>query len=392
MTLSSNCKQCGNSTFQRFFQLPPVPTMDGVMCSTLEAAENVVKGEIDLHFCNNCGFIGNKGHDKEKVRFEDYDFSNDQSPTFRAFVNDLIERLTTTHHLKNKTVLDIGCGDGVFLEGLSKKGNNYGIGIDPGFDHSKRKPANGIQLKYIQDHYSEKYSFLKPDFVACRHVLNVLSDQTGFIKMLRKNLENLPETIVYFEVPNALHTFEDKVIWNVAYEHGAWFTRDSLTYLFESCGFEVINLSECWNDEFLGIEVRPKPHNETSYRPKSQNIKSLAKTIQNFSEDFQELKGKSEKRIEKIQSQHIKTIAWGAGARAVTFFNLFNVKTEVPFIIDINSKRHDKYLPGSGQQIVAPEFIQNYQPDLVIITNPTYEEEIKTHVFNLGIQPDFWVL
>ena len=97
-------------------------------------------------------------------------------------------------------------------------------------------------------------------------------------------------------------------------------------------------------------------------------------------------------RIKRIRQSNQKTIAWGAGARAVTFFNLFDIKEEVPFIIDINDKRHGKYLPGSGQKIVNPEFILEYQPDLLIITNPTYADEIKAQASDLGIHPEFWVL
>ncbi len=73
-------------------------------------------------------------------------------------------------------------------------------------------------------------------------------------------------------------------------------------------------------------------------------------------------------------------------------FNLFDLKKVVPFIVDINIKRQGKYLPGSGQAIVSPEFVAEYQPDLIIITNPTYAKEITTHVRKLGVDPDFWIL
>ena len=97
-------------------------------------------------------------------------------------------------------------------------------------------------------------------------------------------------------------------------------------------------------------------------------------------------------QILEIQQKGIKTIAWGAGARAVTFFNLFELLTEVPFIIDINSNRHGKYLPGGGQEIVSPKFMKDYLPDLVIITNPTYAEEIKAHISEMDLTPNYWVL
>ena len=64
----------------------------------------------------------------------------------------------------------------------------------------------------------------------------------------------------------------------------------------------------------------------------------------------------------------------------------------MPYIIDINEKRHGKYLPGSGHEIVAPEFIINYAPDLVIITNPTYAEEIKNQIKKLRVNTKIWLI
>ena len=64
----------------------------------------------------------------------------------------------------------------------------------------------------------------------------------------------------------------------------------------------------------------------------------------------------------------------------------------MPYIIDINKKRHGKYLPGSVHEIVAPELIINYAPDLVIITNPTYAEEIKNQIKKLRVNKKIWLI
>jgi methyltransferase family protein/C-methyltransferase-like protein len=392
MTKTSNCILCESLDTFDFFQLPPVPTQDGVMCSSEIAAKNVDKGIINLRFCQHCGFIQNEGYDPNKISFDNYDFSNDRSPLFSAYVNELSDRLIKQYNLKGKTIIDIGSGDGVFLKTICEKGGNKGIGIDPGFDLKKIKASTKAEVSFVRDYYSEKHHDLKPDFITCRLVIDLLEDQSKFLRMLRNNLENCPSTIVYFEVPNAIYTFEDRIIWNVVYEHGAWYTPDSFAYQFELCGFEVLNVAPCWNDEFLGIEARPKPLSKEVTLPNSKKIKLLSKTIHDFNSDFQKIISECKARIEDIKKNKTKTIAWGAGARAVTFFNLFDIKKEVPYIIDINDKRHDKYLPGSGQKIVGPKFILDFNPNLVIITNPTYAKEIKADIFKLGLNPDFWIL
>ena len=392
MQIMPNCKLCESTDVFDFFQLPPVPTQDGVMLQSEAEALSAPKGQINLRFCKDCGYIRNEGYEAAKVGFDAYDFSNDQSPLFKAYVDELCDRLIEEYDLREKTIVDIGCGDGIFLTTLCKKGNNRGVGIDPGFDHSKRKPTENVDVTFIREYYSEKHVSIMPDFIACRLVIDLLPDQSAILNIIRKNLENSPDTVLYVEVPNAKYTFEERVIWNVVYEHSAWFTRANFVYQFERCGFEVIRVAPCWNDEFLGIEVRPQAQNGQPALPDPKAIQSTLKIIEDFNQDFQQLMNQCRQKIENIRDGQIKTIAWGAGARAVTFFNLFNIRKEVPFIIDINDKRHEKYLPGSGHKIVAPEFIKTYRPELVIITNPTYAGEIKAHVRELGVDPEFWVL
>jgi ABC-type hemin transport system substrate-binding protein len=64
----------------------------------------------------------------------------------------------------------------------------------------------------------------------------------------------------------------------------------------------------------------------------------------------------------------------------------------MPNIVDINPARIGKYLPGTGQRVVAPEFIVEYEPDVVIVTNPIYEAEIREQIRGFGVDPEVLVL
>jgi 2-polyprenyl-3-methyl-5-hydroxy-6-metoxy-1,4-benzoquinol methylase len=391
MNNQKHCDLCGSNDTHVFFDLASVPTQDGVMSISEEAALKAVRGNIRLQFCRNCGFIQNIGYDPKKVSFDKYDFSNDNSPLFQAFVIETCDRLLDRYGLKGKTVMDIGSGKGDFVRAICSRGSKRGICIDPGFDVDRIEKTDN-EIQYIRDYYSSKYSYLEPDLVVCRHVINVLKYQKPLIKTIRRNLEDLHDTILYLEVPNALYTFKEKIIWNVAYEHGAWFTVDTLSYLLETCDFEVLQANNCWHDEFIGIEARPASKSSRSYTPPRENIRRLEEILKHFADDFQKMMRANQIKIEAYQSRELKVIAWGSGARAVMFFNLFSLKKMVPFIIDINKNRQNKFLPGSGQKIVSPETIVDYNPDLVIITNPTYAEEIQKQISNYGLDPEIWIL
>ena len=49
------------------------------------------------------------------------------------------------------------------------------------------------------------------------------------------------------------------------------------------------------------------------------------------------------------------------------------------------------FIAGSGQEIVEPSAVKELHPDVIILMNPIYREEINLTVHALGIEPEFLV-
>ncbi len=47
------------------------------------------------------------------------------------------------------------------------------------------------------------------------------------------------------------------------------------------------------------------------------------------------------------------------------------------------------FITGAGQPIVGPEALQEAQPDIVIVMNPIYMDEIRTTVAEMGVDAEF---
>ncbi len=86
-----------------------------------------------------------------------------------------------------------------------------------------------------------------------------------------------------------------------------------------------------------------------------------------------------------------RVVVWGTGGKGITFVNSLDTAEAIPFVVEINPDKQGKYVPGSGQGIVPPEFMADYQPDKVIITNALYEKEMKQQAKDLGVTCDFIV-
>ncbi|MCK5572471.1 MAG: SAM-dependent methyltransferase, partial [Bacteroidetes bacterium] len=55
---------------------------------------------------------------------------------------------------------------------------------------------------------------------------------------------------------------------------------------------------------------------------------------------------------------------------------------------DINPYKRGTYMAGTGQEIVLPEFLQSYRPDVVVVMNPIYCDEIRDDLSKLDVHAE----
>jgi len=376
------CPVCGGKDTWCFFATSNVPAQDGLLWDSREEATRAPIGEIRLSVCNTCLYIGNEYYEPAKVCFTRYDFSLQHSPSFRRFVHKLSSQLIRDHGLRNTTILDVGCGDAFFLKTICALGNNQGVGIEPGF-----KPAISPEdrVRIIHDRFSEKQlARLKPAMVSCRHVLNAVHHPRELLVSIRNGMRNSPG-VVYLEVPNAAYTFGQKIVWNVVYEHRSWFLPEGLTNLCRAAGLEVLDTRKCWKGEYFSLTcVRSKAKSRlrrgAEFSPRSLRM------LESFHEEWNRALEAWQLKLARWRQSGVRAVAWGAGARAVSFFGKFDLRGLIESVIDINPARSGKYLPMSGLRVEAPEYVTRFKPELVLITNPTYQSEIQGHVERMGVK------
>lgn len=65
---------------------------------------------------------------------------------------------------------------------------------------------------------------------------------------------------------------------------------------------------------------------------------------------------------------------------------------DIAYAVDINPIKTGTFMAGTGQEIVAPSFLQEYRPDVVIIMNPVYLDEITRDLHAMGLSPEIYTL
>ena len=71
----------------------------------------------------------------------------------------------------------------------------------------------------------------------------------------------------------------------------------------------------------------------------------------------------------------------------MSFLTTLGVGKAVTCVTDLNPYRHNHFMPHTGHRIVAPEELKNLDPDIVVVMNAIYEDEIRRDLFAMGLSP-----
>jgi SAM-dependent methyltransferase len=283
-------------------------------------------------------------------------------------------------------VIEIGCGKGDFLALLCELGDNRGVGFDPTFEDDRLGEAENQRLRIVRDFYGESYGELACDFLCCRQTLEHIPQPASFLRTVRRALGvRNAKTAVFFEVPNVLYTLRHKGIWDIIYEHVTYFWSAPLGRLFAQAGFEVKSVRETYGGQFLCIEVVPSLTSETVVPAHAEELAQVTEEVRVFGETFRSTVEGAAAVLDGVKRRKERVVVWGAGSKGVTFCNLFKESGVLEYAVDVNPHKQGRFMPRTGQEIVAPAFLSEYRPDVVLVMNPLYKDEIARYLADLSV-------
>ncbi len=383
----AECPNCGGQGLEIFYQLARIPVHSCLLVDQRTAALEFPTHDLRLGYCRRCGFITNTVFDPTVHNYsQQYEETQGFSPTFSRFARSLAQRLVEQHHLRGKTVLEIGCGKGEFLVLLCELGAARGIGIDPSYIPERTRSQAAARIEFIRDFYGPQYAHLTADFVCCRHTLEHIAPTGEFVRALRASLDGRPETVVFFELPETLRILREGAFWDIYYEHCSYFTPGSLARLFRAAGFDVSALELAYDDQYILLTATPAPQPTAARLELEDDLQATHQALADFARRCGERLARWRSYLSQAADEGRRVVLWGSGSKAVAFLTTLGVRDEIEYVVDINPHKHGCYLPVSGQRIVGPEFLREYRPDAVIVMNPIYCDEIGAMLGELGLR------
>ncbi|MEZ5815604.1 MAG: class I SAM-dependent methyltransferase [Hyphomicrobiaceae bacterium] len=386
----SVCPGCGTHGMAVFHEVRNVPANSCILLPSEISAREVPLGDISLAHCSGCGFIFNTSFDLEKTEYSGrYEETQGFSGTFNRFHEGLARRLIQKYGLRDKNVLEIGCGKAEFLTLLAELGNNRCVGIDPGVKAERLPAAVRSRVTCIADFYSEKYGDHPVDFLVCKMTLEHIATPLEFLRTVRRGLGEQTGAIVFFQLPEALRILRQCAFEDIYHEHCGYFTPGSLARLFRRAGFEVLAIDVEYDGQYLTIEARPSDGDCQSKALACEDDQfEIGELVASFPSRLAAKLSGWRKHLGDAHALGWQIALWGSGSKAVSFLSTLDPGGRIQCVTDVNPNRHGYYMPKSGQRIMAPGELVEARPDLVIVMNEIYEQEIRADLAAMGLAPE----
>jgi SAM-dependent methyltransferase len=383
---STGCVTCRSDALTPVLRVESVPTLVNRRWHDAESARAAPRGDIELVLCEECGMIHNAAFDPSLVVYTPaYENSLHFSPTFERHAQSVAERLIETYDVRGKEVLDIGCGKGDFLELICAAGGNRGVGYDPSYDGELDDIAAARNLRFVRELFPEAAHARGADLVCSRHVLEHDPEPRAFLGRLARAIGH--DTILDFEVPDALYMLRELAIWDVIYEHPLYFCATSLSRLVREMGFEVLETGPTFGGQYLYLQAA-RSGAPGSFGPAADATAELRDLGRLFGRGFDAVVQIWRARLEELEREGRRVALWGAGSKGVTFLNVVPAADRVEWVVDINRRKQGAFVAGTGQRIVAPEQLASASPDVVIVLNPLYASEVRAWLRELAIDAE----
>lgn len=383
----THCPNCTSQAIEDFFTVKDAPVHSLVTAKEYHEAMSVERKDITLAFCNECGFVFNSTFDTSLDYYtKGYEDQQGFSPTFLKFITGVTQRFIDRYDMRNKEVIEIGCGKGDFISLFCELGNNRGIGIDPAWVPGRSKPNPNV--RFIKEFYSEEHGKLQADCICCRHTLEHIHATDEFMRTIRKSIGSRTDVVLFFEIPSIVRILKIQAFWDIFYEHCTYMSPGSLARLFRRNGFEVLDMYFEYDEQYLFIEARPVNSPSDRIHPLEESVADLKELTGVFTRKINGTLDAWRAKFAELREKKLKTVVWGGGSKSVGYLTHFDREGVIAHVVDINPHMQGNYIPGIGKQYEGPDFLKEFKPDVVIIMNAVYTEEIRKMLNERGLDPE----
>lgn len=308
--------------------------------------------DMDIYQCSGCGLVQLNNdpvpYYKEVIRASGV---SDEMKDFRV---KQFKNFVEKYSLKNKKIIEVGCGNGEYLKIMQK--NDLDV---YGLEYAKKSVKYCIDdgLKVFRGFVeSDDYKIQNSPYDAF-FMLNFLEHLPNINSVLGGIYNNLSDDAIgIVEVPNFDMILKKNLFFEFITDHLFYFTKDTLETTLKLNGFEIIECKPMWHKYIISAVVGKRKELDLSHFYKCQ---------ENLTTE-----------IGKYIGKYKKVAIWGAGHEALTIMSMADLGGKIKYIVDSAIFKQGKYTPATHLPIVSPVSLDTDPVDAIMVMAASYSDEV----------------
>ena len=373
------CRHCGTELKLPLLDLGSAPPSNAYLTEqTLHAPEKWFP--LRVLVCEQCWLVQTEDFAQANELFDaEYAYFSGFSSSWLAhaerYVADMVERFNLT---ADSHVVEIAANDGYLLQYVKAR-NISCTGVEPTASTAAAARAQGIPI--VEDFFGMRLARelvaqgKQADLTAANNVLAHVPDINDFVAGFAVLLK--PLGVATFEFPHLLKLIAENQFDTIYHEHFSYLSLTAVNRIFTANGLTVFDVEE---HPTHGGSLRVfAQRSDTGQQPRSTRVDELLqREVQTGMLSVDYYTG-FQIRTDQVKNDFLaflldakrqgKTVAaYGAAAKGNTLMNYAGIRPDlISFVVDRNPAKQGKYMPGSRIPIVDESWLQQENPDYVVI-------------------------
>lgn len=373
------CRHCGAELVLPLIDLGSAPPSNAYLTEqTLHAPEKHFP--LRVLACTECWLVQTEDYAGADELFSaDYAYFSSFSTTWlkhaEQYVTDMVQRfsLDATSH-----IVEVAANDGYLLQYAKARGIPC-LGVEPTTSTANAARAKGIEI--VEEFFGVRLARdlviqgKQADLTAANNVLAHVPDINDFVAGFATLLK--PTGVSTFEFPHLLRLVSENQFDTIYHEHYSYLSLTAVKRIFEHNGLSVFDVEELpTHGGSLRVFAQRR---DAGIREASARVAELlgretaaGMATPRFYAGFQvkadQVKNDFIAFLIEAKRAGKKVAAYGAAAKGNTLLNYAGVRPDLlPYVVDRNPAKQDKYLPGCRIPIMAENHLKVDCPDYVVI-------------------------
>ena len=388
MTRITSCRGCGDPGLRTFLDLGETPLADALVEESRLDDGTEQRFPLQVAFCGVCSQVQiTEDVDPEVLFVDNYlyfsSFSDHLLEHSRQHAAQLIERRNLTG---DSFVVELASNDGYLLKNFVESGVPV-LGFDPAPDQAAKAIEIGVPTR--------------TEFFGLEAAKRLRAERDG------KGADVIIANNVMAHIPD-LNDFVAGMAHLIADDGVITVENPSVGELISRCAFDTIYHEHYFYHSCLSVDALMRRHglflNDVDYFPdlhggtnrwwigtKEEPTERLTATLADekarglgsfeyyadFGQRVEQLREDLMKIVNGLVDDGKTVAAYGAAAKGATMLNVMGITNElVPYVVDRNTYKQGRYMPGTHQVINDPAILGEEPPDVLLILAWNFAEEI----------------